>query len=248
MLRNIQALETRLKPLRCFNRPTNVFKTSRERLPDTLADIPGCIAPRVRSADPRSFGELEAVCTRFGRWPLIVRARGYHGGENMARVTRAADLETIRHERWPYGGIHLIEYVDFRGADGLYQKNRVIMVEGRPFPRHAVVSDRWAIHAGSRRDLMDREPSLRTREERFLAGFSETGLEQYARVFKNIHQRVGLDIFGIDFALLDGQVVVFEANACMHFLRHTRNPADYGYLDGHVTSLQRAVKRMLLRA
>jgi hypothetical protein len=248
MLRNIQALETRLQPLRCFNRPVNVLKTARERLPETLGNIPGCISPPVKSADPGNFAELKRACRDFGRWPVIIRARGYHGGEHMVLIREETDLDSIRDETWPYRGVHLVEYVDFKHSDGLYQKNRVIMVNGAPLVRHGIVSDSWAIHAGSREDLMDRDPGLRAREKKFLADFSQSGLKKYARVFRKIHQRVGLDIFGIDFALKDDQVVVFEANACMHFLDHVRVNRDYDYLDPYVKSLQQAVKRLLVRA
>ena len=70
---------------------------------------------------------------------------------------------------------------------------------------------------------------------------------EYARIFQDIYQRIGLDVFGIDFAIVDGQVVIFEANACMSFLdMQHRADSRYQYLDGHVKNLRRAVKKMLL--
>lgn len=248
MLRNIQALETKVHPLRCFNRPINVFKTSRERLPDTLANIPGCVVPRVVPADPANFEELISACRSFDRWPMIVRARGYHGGKNMVRATSEADLEPLREAAWAYEGIYMVDYIEFKGTDGLYQKNRAIMINGTPYLRHAVFSDQWAIHAGSRKTVMDADKSLRVREEKFLANFSDKGFKKYARIFKKIQQRIDLDVFGIDFAIVDDQIVVFEANACMNFLSQQRGNTDYNYLAPYIQSLEQALKKMLVRA
>lgn len=248
MLRKIQALVARARPIRCFNRPENVFRTSREALPRTLADIPGCRVPRVEAVKPGNFGELEAACSKFGCWPLIIRARGYHGGEHMQLVNDPEQLAKIGGEAWLYEGIHLIEFVDFKVDNVLYQKIRVIMIDGVPYPRHSVFSDRWAIHGGSRRDLMAADPDLCAREAQYLAYLRDTGLNEYAAVFSEIYRRIDLDIFGIDFAMVDDQLVIFEANACMNFLIQGRPNNRYSYLESYTSALKRAVKRMLVKA
>jgi hypothetical protein len=249
MLRNIQTIESKIQPERCFNRPSDVFKTSRERLPKTLAGIPGCILPRAETANPKTFSELRAVCEKFDNWPMIVRARGYHGGQHMFLLSELAQLESFKDLLWLYDGIFLIEFIDFINKDGLYQKNRVIMVDGAAYPRHAIISDQWAIHAGSRVDLMNQDRGLCRQEEHFLADLRDTGFREYARVFHEIHQRIGLDVFGIDFAIVDGQIVIFEANACMNFLdRQYRDDNRFQYLDNYVKDLKRAIKKMLVRS
>jgi len=248
MLHVIQGLVDKVEPNRCFNPPGEVFKTSRETLPRTLAGIAGCLVPRVERVDPANFTELQSMTADFGCWPVIIRARGYHGGKRMLLVKDAAQLEAEREADWLYEGIHLIEFVDFRGADGLYQKIRVMMIDGKPYARHAVYSDRWAIHGGSRRDLMEEDARLQAREERFLADLRDTGFNRYAGVLDQIYQRIGLDVFGIDFALVDDQMVVFEANACMQFLVQKRAGDRYGYLEPFTRDLEAAVKTMLQQA
>ncbi len=247
MLLKIQHIANELQPRRFFNQPSHVFRSSRGRLPKTLGDIPGCVVPRVEIANPKTFAELQAVCERFDRWPIIVRARGYHGGENMVLVSDAAQLESIENLSWLYRGIFLIEFFDFKNADGLYQKIRVVMVDGIPYLRHCIISDKWAIHTGSRAELMDQDIELCYREEKFLAQFCEAGLKQYGQIFREIHRRMGLDVFGIDFALVNGQMVLFEANPCMSFLGDRYGNDDrYQYLDQYVNALRRAIKRMLV--
>jgi len=241
-LHHIQVIANKVKPQRFFNEPSNVFKTSRARLPTTLAGIPGCIVPRVEAADPADFSELHALCDDFGCWPMIVRARGYHGGDRMILVSGPAQLESFSDLTWLYDGICLVEYIDYKDEGGLYQKNRVIVIDGVAYPRHAILSDKWIIHAGSRNELMSEDLSLSHREEEFLA----RGLQQYTPVFREIYERIGLDIFGIDFALVNGEIVIFEANPCMKFLDRKYGDARFQYLDDHVKALQRAIRKMLL--
>ena len=248
-LNTIQTLENKIQPLRYFNRVSDVFKTSRERLPITLSGIPGCSVPRVKASNPESFDEFESVCEEFAAWPLIVRARGYHGGEHMVLLEDSSQLDIIKDKPWIYDGIVLMEYVDCRNEQGLYQKTRVIFVNGVPYPRHSILSDQWSIHGRSRADLMDRDLGLCLQEERFLAYLVDTGLKKHGAVFSAIHERIGLDVFGVDFALVEEQVVIFEANACMNFLDHyADDDGRYRYLLGYIKALKSAVKKMLMMA
>jgi hypothetical protein len=249
MLQQIQRIANELQPRRLFNLPSRVFGTSRGRLPKTLANVAGCVVPRVETAYPKTFGELQATCDTFASWPMIVRARGYHGGKNLLLLDEPAQLEAIKDAPWLYNGICLIEYIDYRNRDGLYQKSRVIMVDGTPYPRHSIFSHQWMVHAGSRADLMHQDLDVCRQEERFLAQLRDRDMDGYANVFREIDARIGLDIYGIDFAVVDGQIVVFEANPCMKFLdRHYRDDNRYHYLSEHVKDLKRAVKKMLLQS
>ena len=90
--------------------------------------------------------------------------------------------------------------------------------------------------------------SLCHREARFLNNFRQKGLKKYAKVFREIYHRVGLDVFGIDFALVDGQIMIFEANACMSFVGARYGDDErYSYLDDYVIAVRRALKKMLIK-
>lgn len=248
-LRTIQAIERKIHHRRCFNRAGNVFRTTRERLPETLSGIPGCCVPRVKALEPKSFGELETACDEFDCWPLIIRARGYHGGEYMMLLEDRSQLETIKDNTWIYDGIHLIEFIEYRNRENLYQKTRIILIDGVPYPRHSIISDNWMIHGKSRDDLMGMDSGLCQQEERFLTYLQDTGLKKYRAVLTAIQERIGLDLFGIDCALVDGQLVIFEANACMNFLSQDYGEdGRYQYLRSYVKDLKHAVKKMLMKA
>jgi len=244
-----QSMERDLHPLRWFNRPHNVFKTSRARLPQTLSDIPHCRVPKVFASNANSYDELVAQCTTFDAWPLIIRASGYHSGKHMVLLDSMAELEPLRELAWLYKGIFLIEFVDTRSAENLYTKTRVIMIDGVPYPRHSIVSNQRFIHAKNRADLMGQDNELCRREERVLTDLSVLGLPDHGDIFAAIHRRIGLDVFGIDFTVLNGQMLVFEANAVMNFLDQDYGSAGrYRYLEPHVRTLKRALKKMLMTA
>jgi len=248
-LHKIQAIINAMQPRRCFNKPVDVFKTSRARLPKTLADIPGCIIPRTETADPKNFSELQAACRKFNEWPVIVRSPGYHGGDNMLLLTDESQLDGLKDLSWPYEGICLTQFVDCRDDAGLYQRIRVMMVDGAAYARQCVYSDRWKIHTKSRVDLMDQDIGLRHREEQLLAELRDRVLKDRAPLFQEIYHRIGLDVFGIDFALVNDQIVIFEANACMRFLgRGTASNPLYAYTDSYKKELGVALKKMLVRA
>ncbi len=248
-LHKIQAIINAMQPRRCFNKPVDVFKTSRARLPKTLADIPGCIIPRTETADPKNFSELQAACRKFNEWPVIVRSPGYHGGDNMLLLTDESQLDGLKDLSWPYEGICLTQFVDCRDDAGLYQRIRVMMVDGAAYARQCVYSDRWKIHTKSRVDLMDQDIGLRHREEQLLAELRDRVLKDRAPLFQEIYHRIGLDVFGIDFALVNDQIVIFEANACMRFLgRGTASNPLYAYTDSYKKELGVALKKMLVSA
>lgn len=245
MLKRVQSVIDQLRPSRCFNRPENVLRTGRAQLPETLDGIPGCLVPEVMPAQPRDLAELKELCRTFGRWPLIIRSPGEHGGKQMLLLDDIDRLEEHRTLSWLYEGICLMEFHDYRGDDGLYQKNRVVVVDGVPYPRHALFSHHWMIHAGTRSELMVDDMELVHRERQFVS----TQVQQYFPVFEEMYRRIGLDIFGVDFAIVDGKVLVFEANACMKFLdRKHRADNRFAYLDERVRKLKHAIKKMLVRA
>jgi hypothetical protein len=244
MLGHVQTVLDKLQPLRCFNRPSDVFKTTRAALPGTLEGVPGCLVPRVEAVDTVEFRELQEACRAFGEWPLIIRSRGEHGGKQMLLLQNLGELDAHEELPWLYKGVCLIEYIDYQDADGFYQKNRVIVIDGVPYPRHALFTREWMVHAGSRAGLMSEDQQLRRREQEFIAN----EVQQYTPVFEDMYRRIGLDIFGVDFALVEGKVLVFEANACMKFLERQQGGETFSYLEDYVKAIRRAIKTMLVQA
>lgn len=169
--------------------------------------------------------------------PLIVRPLGSHAGQMLQRVDDVRALQAL-----PAGLFHVAPFIDTRSTDGLYRKYRVVFVGGVPMPYHLAVHDQWAVwyyNAG-----MERHPGRRTEEAAFLGDMDSHLPAPALAALHEIGYRVGLDYFGLDFAVLpDGRLAVFEVETGM--LVHADDPSPFGYRRGPVRRIVRAVSAMI---
>ncbi len=93
-----------------------------------LEGIPGLLLPRTRALT------REALPTLADGFPLIVRPYGSQAGEGLERIERTAQLPDYlaRHAEEAF---YVAPFVDYRGADGLYRKWRIALIDGRPHAR-----------------------------------------------------------------------------------------------------------------
>ena len=112
-----------------------------------LGALEGVVAPRIATvplAELRGGGA--ALVAQHGfRFPLLVRAPGFHTGQHFARVERAEDLAAAV-AGFPGTDALLIEYVDVRGDDGRVRKYRVMAIDGALYPLHVAVANDWKVH------------------------------------------------------------------------------------------------------
>jgi hypothetical protein len=136
-----------------------------------------------------------------------------------------------------------IEYLDARGADGLWRKYRVMMIGGQLYPLHLAVSPHWKIHYFSA-DMADR-PDHRAEEARFLANMNEVLGPKAMEALMRLQIGLGLDYAGIDFGLSPmGDILLFEANATM-VVQHPDDDERWDYRRSAVDRIHAAVDRML---
>ena len=146
-----------------INDPAKVTPTRRDRLPDLLAGVEGLLTPRAARFDAQTIAAkgLAACIAASGLdWPLLLRPIGSHGGGGLILAQGPADLDPVSTR----AGVYVTEYVDFRGADGLYRKYRMIFVEDQVFPYHLAIADDWLVHYGTAGMEDDKARQL---EERF---------------------------------------------------------------------------------
>ncbi len=202
-----------------INDPRRVPATARPALAGVLAGIPGCTVPAtVRVA----ADALERAGVAF---PLIARPVDRHGGRDAALVAGMPELRA-HAARTGAAALDLTAFVDYRDADGLYRKYRVIFVDGRPYPYHMAADEHWMIHY--HRTAMGQRADLRAEEARFLADPAAV-FPGWTTTMPAIAAALGLDYAGIDCArLADGSVLVFEADTAM--LVHGNDaPEPFGY-------------------
>jgi hypothetical protein len=227
-----------------LNAPRSVQLTARRLNARRFAQLPGVVAPRVvRLRRSRlAHGDAEAVLQAAGlRWPLIVRAPGFHTGLHCLRLDHPRDLALL--ETLPGNDLLAIEFIDVRTHDRLFRKYRVMIVDGLIYPMHLAVSSNWKVHYFTADAVTD--PAARSAEDSFLADMYQTLGVEVMDALHAIARRLDLDYAGIDFGIDGrGQVVVFEANATMIV---PPAPADAS-VDRRraVERIDAAVRRMLL--
>jgi hypothetical protein len=190
------------------NPPVRVQTTGRLANARRLAKIACVKAPAIQQV---ARAALQAA-PDF-RYPLLLRAPGYHTGQHFVRVERPEDLATAAASL-PGDELLLIEYLDARGADGMARKYRVMIIDGALYPLHLAISADWKVHyftAG-----MADDAAYRAEERRFLENLAEVLGQRALAALTAIGRELGLDYAGVDFALApDGSVLLFEANATM---------------------------------
>lgn len=65
-------------------------------------------------------------------------------------------------------------------------------------------------------------PDLQEREARILQEFDRDLKVSTRDAIKQIHSKIGLDYFGIDFTISGGRLIIFEVNANMNILNNNQ--------------------------
>ena len=237
-------------------------------LRETTAPVlnpPELIRTTERAENARRLGQLEGVVTprtvTFSRailtgsnarsaleehgftFPVLLRATGFHGGDNFLRIERSEDLAFATS--LPGQELTAIQYLDTRSEDGNFRKYRVMMIDGRLYPLHQAVADQWKVHYFS--SLMSQSAAYRGEEAQFLEDMPGVIGPRAMRAMERIRDALGLDYAGADFSLgPKGEVLLFEANATMMAPRP--EPGEqWDYRREPVERVYNAVRDMLLR-
>jgi len=191
-----------------INPPSRILRTTRAGVAETLAGLPGVVAPAVRS-----LARCELLRAGDLAYPLLLRAPGFHTGRHFLRVERSEDL-TDAVAALPGVTLLSIQYLDARGADGLARKYRVMFINGAVYPLHLAISSDWKVHYFTA--AMAGDAAHRDEERRFLDDIAGTLGPRAMAALREIAATLQLDYGGIDFGLAaDGSVLLFEANATM---------------------------------
>lgn len=190
-------------PCPVINRPAGILKISREAAPFHLAPIAGVMMP-----DSYRIGKVALAEKASLQTPFIIRPVDSHAGHGLAKISAMheipAYLETLEDTEF-----FISPFIDYRSADGLFRKYRVVLIGCRPYACHMGVSDNWMIHylnAG-----MTESPEKRKEEERFMADFDTAFAKRHQAAFNSIHDVLDLDYLVLDCAeTRDGRLLIFE--------------------------------------
>lgn len=237
-------------PRPVINLPSRIAELSRDRASRLLQQAPGVAMPVCTRVDRQIVADLgrntAALNARYpaSDYPIILRPVGSHAGQGLKKVTDADEIADYLNGV-PGAEFYLSRFVDYRSADGLFRKYRIILIDGKPFISHMGISAHWMIHylnAG-----MADSAGKRAEEARFMASFTTQFAVRHENAFKTIAQRVGLPYVGIDCAeTRAGELLIFEIDSDM--IVHAMDPTDlFPYKVEPMDRLFRAFRQMLAR-
>jgi hypothetical protein len=202
-------------PRPLLNPPRLVCNLDRDKLHRLLAGIENLVIPatvattREQLLVARSNEALAAIAAELA-FPMIVRPRGSHAGNGLARIDDAEAMQHYLATR-EESELFVSRFVDYASEDGLFRKYRVVFVDGRPYACHMAIADRWDIwylNAG-----MTQSAAKRLEEEAFMRTFDIGFGRRHHSALAAMAGRLALDYFTIDCAeTRDGALLIFEAD------------------------------------
>ena len=187
-----------------------IARLTRDNVATLLEGQPAILSPPTRRVRREA---LRLGALRLGAGPVILRPVGSHAGQGLSLIRSPGELDHWLAENRE-DEVFVAPFVDYRGADGLYAKQRVVLIGGRPHASHMALSDHWMVHYLNAD--MAAHPLRRAAEAAWMAGFETGFARRHARAFAALHRVFGLDYFGIDCAEApDGRLLVFEVDTAM---------------------------------
>ena len=233
-------------PVPVLNDPLRIAALSRDNCALLLKDAPGIDMPETVKVGRETLVRVAGAMKLDGMdFPVIIRPVDSHAGNGLEKIDDASGiavyLSSVGSDEF-----YVSRFVDYRQADGLFRKYRIVLIAGCPFICHMAISSHWMIHYANAG--MADSAEKRDEEARFMAEFDEDFAVRHAEAFKAIGDRIGLDYLGIDCAeTADGRLLIFEADSCM--IVHALDPVDvYGYKQKPMRRVFDAFYQMLLDA
>lgn len=214
-----------------------------------LQDVPGLLMPPTLRATRTELMTIAAgaalLSARFDDcdFPIILRPIGSQAGRDLAKIETPAQIARYL-ERVEAEGFYLSRFIDYSGADGLFRKMRVALIDGAPYACHMAVSAHWMIHyvnAGMYEEAWKREE-----EVAFMTHFDDFA-QRHKVALAEIYSRTQLDYLCIDCAQTpDGQLLVFEIDHAM--VVHAMDLEDqFPYKQIHMLKVKNAFRAFLIR-
>ena len=238
------AIETFSKiDLPIINTPEQTLKTTREQTYLQLSNIPGLRVPKALRITPFCRADVPKILKEHTLdYPYIFRSAGEHGGDGMALIKGEDDLHLLEQFAFDSRPFYAIEFVDFQSDDGLYRKYRMVIIDGKVYPRHLIISKSWNIHSETRAELMDSDEKFKEEELAYLSAPHPAVTAQCS----DIHEKLPLDFIGVDCHINDkGEMLIFEVNTCMRIVADDPIPYQKPYMDRIKEAFNHLIERKI---
>lgn len=246
---SLKSLETYLAnhpEIDVINNPTSVLATTRDDNYEKLNALSGFKFPKTQrfitdDTNPKALADtIEKAGFTF---PFIIRETGTHTAVTTVLLKSRFDLEEYL-AMVSRGSVYAIEFVENATDEGYYSKIRFFGIDGQLYPVVYHTDQVWNVHGGNRKTFMASHEWMVEREQKFLNDpASVIGEDVYKRL-QTLPELIGLDFFGIDFALLEnGEILIFELNPAMrHSFKHGKN---FPYMMPHLQAISDAFDAMV---
>lgn len=219
ILKNANELIKKLNKPIMNNNPLLINEFTRDGVYNLLKNEPSIAIPKtVRvtrdkiSALANDEIKLSKIDLSFN-YPIIIRPIGTHAGNGMAKITDKTQLKEwlTQHD---VNEAYIFPFIDYRNEEGKFNKQRVVLINGKPFASHMAISDNWMVHYMNA-DMLENEKNRQT-EAKWFESFDNNYAIKYKQSFEALHRVTGLDYFGFDCAMLpDGRLLIFEIDVAM---------------------------------
>ena len=210
-------LNTWHKPV--LNRPERIALLSRDQSCRLFTALPGIVMPVTARLTRQQLMPVSQAIIPLDKlladtdYPIIIRPVDSHAGHGLEKIHTVHELDDylqIHHE----AEFYVSPFVDYRGADGLFRKYRIVLIAGRPFLCHLGISEHWMIHylnAG-----MEQSSEKRAEEAFAMTAFDSEFAQKHQLALRGIDETMGLDYVGIDCGETpEGELLIFEVDSCM---------------------------------
>jgi Flp pilus assembly protein TadD len=219
-----------------INTPRAVQQMTRQRAAELLEGIPGLRVPRIARyrRDMALIESIEADIAANFTYPVILRHVAADSSSKSLVVQKktavqVADAAALRQflesVDWPQ--FYVLQYIDLHDAEGHFRKLRAVFFPDEIIFVHCTHHSAWMV--GGRNDpapeFYRRFPHRLDEMLRIVRDPRGTLGPGLWPVLEAIHERVPLEVFGMDFDVDDqGRVVLFEAQSTMIFMPPAGTP------------------------
>jgi hypothetical protein len=245
-------IEQLIPTWRCpvLNLPRRIAELNRDRFCGLLKSVPGLEIPMTVRISRSRLSQIGVETTSLresledGVFPLIVRPVDSHAGRGLTKLEKPADISGYLQQRLEED-FFISRYVDYCGADGLFRKYRIVIVDGKPFACHMAISDQWKIWYLNAD--MAASATKRAEEECFMTTFDEAFAKRHGAALTEMTKRVGLEYFAVDCAeTITGELLVFEGDNTM-IVHNMDSPDIFPYKPPQMRKIFEAFAMMLYR-
>jgi hypothetical protein len=215
-------------PRPVLNVPDRIARLTRDGTWDLLKSTPGVVIPVNVRASRDELCKIACSGVPLGDvfpiadFPIIVRPLDSHAGHGLSKLDDRSSIAGYLETR-PEAQFYIAPFVDYRSADGLFRKYRVVLLGGRPYASHMAISKEWMIHylnAG-----MTDSAWKRAEEADFMARFDEGFALRHKHALHAVWERIGLDYIPFDCGETpEGKLLIFESGTNM--IVHSMDPPD----------------------